>query len=143
MEKKMNAKIVPADKSYRLKTILLLVLVVLAGLATFQWLVPWAHQAVRRLEPQKGLFVVRCALMVMFCTMVSLAVYLACFGRKVLKYRSIPPPGTKVLRDTRLVEGKSAVLRGQIVMLLSVLMLIFGLYGLLVTLYKLYLLVGR
>jgi len=138
----MNSKIVQADKSYRQKILIILFLIVLAGLALFQWLVPWADQRVHQVEPRTGLALVRCALVVMFAAVASLAVYLAFFGRKVFRHRCFPPPGIKVLRDTRQVEGESAIIRGQIIILLSVLLLIFSLYGVLATLYKLYLLVG-
>ena len=139
----MNSKIVQTDKTYRRKILVILFLIVLAGLALFQWLVPWANETVHRIDPQKGLTLVRCALIVMFLAIIFSAVYLAFFGRNVLKHRSFPPPGVKVLRDTRLVEGDSAIIRGQIIVLLSLLLFIFGLYGVLVTLYKLYLLIGR
>ena len=138
----MDPKIIQTDKTYRRKTLVILFLIGLAGLALFQWLVPWANKTVLQLEPQKGLALVRCILVVMFLAIVSLAVYLAFFGRRVLKHRSFPPPGVKVLRDTRLVEGESATIRGQIIIFLSLLLFIFGLYGVLVTLYKLFLLIS-
>jgi hypothetical protein len=143
MEKLMNSKIVQTDKPYRRKILVVMFLVVLAGLALFQWLVPWANKTVQQIDPQKGLTLVRCALIIMFLAIVSSAAYLAFFGRKVLKHRSFPPPGVKVLRDTRMVEGAAATIRGQIIILLSLLLFVFGLYGILVTLYKLYLFIGR
>ena len=139
----MNPKIIQADRSYRRKTLIILFLIVIAGLLMFQWLVPWADQKVHRVDPQMGLVMVRCTLIVLFIAIASLAVYLAVFGRKVLQHGCFPPPGIKVIRDTRLLEGKSAIIRGQIIILLSVLLLIFSLYGALVISYKLYLLIGR
>jgi hypothetical protein len=139
----MTPKIIPADRTYRRKVLIILFLIVLAGLALFQWLVPWVNKAALQIEPHKGLALAMCVLLVMFIAIVSLAVYLAFFGRRVLKNRRFPPPGVKVLRDTRLLEGKPATIRGQIIILLSVLLFIFSLYGILVTLYKLSLLIRR
>ncbi|MDF1592325.1 MAG: hypothetical protein P1P89_12490 [Desulfobacterales bacterium] len=139
----MSPKIIQADKSYRRKIIVILFLIVLSGLALFLGLLPRINQTVHQIEPQKGLALVRCLLGVMFLAVVSIAIYLACFGRNVLKYRNFPPPGVKVLRDTRIVEGESATIYGQIIVLLSVLLFIFGLYGILITLYKLYLSIGQ
>ena len=39
----MNSKIVQTDKPYRRKILVIIFLTVLAGLALFQWLVPWAN----------------------------------------------------------------------------------------------------
>jgi len=139
----MSSKIVKADKSYRRKIIVILFLIGLSGLVLFLWLLPRINQTVHQIEPQKGLALVRCLLVVMFLAIVSIAVYLAFFGRNVLKYRSFPPPEVKVLRDTRIIEGESAIIYGQIIVWLSVLLFIFGLYGILITLYKLYLSIGR
>ena len=139
----MAPKIIQADKAYRRKILVILFLTVLAGLATFQWLVPWASKTVHQIEPNKGLALARYVLTVMFLSVLFISLYLAFFGRKVLRHREFPPPGAKVLRDTPLVEGKSAIIRGQIIILLALLLFIFSLYGFLVTLYKLFLLFGR
>ena len=72
----MDSKIIQADKTYRRKILVILFLIGLAGLALFQWLVPWANQTLLQLEPQKGLALLRCVLVVMFLAIISTAVYL-------------------------------------------------------------------
>jgi hypothetical protein len=45
--------------------------------------------------------------------LMALAVYLWVFGAKVLRTGQFPPPGYRVIRDTPVREGRSAVLRGR------------------------------
>ncbi|MEW6674342.1 MAG: hypothetical protein AB1427_21820 [Thermodesulfobacteriota bacterium] len=139
----MNPKIVKADKAYRRTIVIILLLIVLGGLSMFQWLVPWANKAVHQIDPQKGLVMVRYFLVGMFLAIVAISAYLAFFGRNVLKNRKFPPPGVKVLVDTRLVEGEPAIIRGQLILLASLLLFIFSFYGVLVTLYKIFLTIKR
>ena len=42
------------------------------------------------------------------------SVYLWCFGRRVVETQQFPPPNTVVTRDTRILTGPPALLRGRI-----------------------------
>lgn len=60
-----------------------------------------------------------------------LAGYLALFGRKVLASGRFPPPGARVLVDTRIYTGAAATRRGRSALLAAALIVLLGLPGLL------------
>lgn len=45
--------------------------------------------------------------------LLAFAAYLWSLGSKVLWAREFPPPGSRVIRDTSVIAGKAAVLRGR------------------------------
>lgn len=47
-----------------------------------------------------------------------LSIYLIRFAGKIVQAERFPPPDTPVIRDVRVLEGKSAVLRGRLVQVL-------------------------
>lgn len=50
---------------------------------------------------------------VLSAPLVALAVYLWSLGARVLRAGQFPPPGYRVIRDTPVVGGQAAVLRGR------------------------------
>jgi len=68
-------------------------------------------------EPEKQAHRVKLIFGVMATAMsvplMALAVYLWVFGDKVLRTGQFPPPGYRVIRDTPVRDGRSAVLRGR------------------------------
>ena len=50
---------------------------------------------------------------VLSAPLVAFAVYLWSLGAKVLRARQFPPPGYRVIRDTPVIGGQAAVLRGR------------------------------
>jgi hypothetical protein len=46
--------------------------------------------------------------------LVAFAIYLWSFGAKIIRAQEFPPPGLRVVRDTPVVAGARAVLRGKI-----------------------------
>ena len=50
----------------------------------------------------------------------GLAVYLWSLGGKVVRAREFPPPGLRVVRDTAIVTGERAVLRGRLLKVLAI-----------------------
>lgn len=62
---------------------------------------------------------------------VALAVYLALFGRKVLASGRFPPPGARVLVDTRIHTGAAAARQGRSALIAATSIVLLGLPGLL------------
>jgi len=52
--------------------------------------------------------------------LLGLAVYLWSLGGKVVRAREFPPPGLRVVRDTAIVTGERAVLRGRLLKVLAI-----------------------
>lgn len=61
----------------------------------------------------------------------GLAIYLALFGRKVLASGRFPPPGARVLVDTRIHTGAAAAHRGRSALVAAASIVLLGLPGLL------------
>ena len=60
------------------------------------------------------------AVFVLSAPVIVVAVYLWLFGAKVLRAQQFPPPGVRVIRDTPVVSGRGAVIRGHIFQILAV-----------------------
>ena len=57
---------------------------------------------------------------VLSAPLVAFAVYLWSLGAKVLRARQFPPPGYRVIRETPVIGGQAAVLRGRGLKVLAV-----------------------
>ncbi len=78
---------------------------------------------------QKALGIIKVALVVLFLSILPLAAYLFTDGRKMMKYERFPPPGMKVITDTKVVEGEKVKFQGQVVVVLSLVLILLGLLG--------------
>jgi uncharacterized membrane protein len=72
-------------------------------------------------------------LIVMFLSIIPMALCLLAFGRKVLASGQFPPPGVKVIKDTRIIQGEKARVRGRMLAFLSIILMVLGLSGALYT----------
>jgi hypothetical protein len=50
---------------------------------------------------------------------IAFAVYLWLLGKRVLRAQQFPPPGFRVIRDTPVMDGPTAVVRGQVIQTLA------------------------
>ena len=102
----MNEGIVHADRRYRRKILTIYIILVLLGVVLIEWGLPWAEEYLERLDPKRALRVVAVVLAVQFLIIVPIALYLFAYGRKVIKYERNPPPGIKVIWDTKVIQGR-------------------------------------
>ncbi len=99
------------------------------GVVLVGWVLPWAAGHLEGLKAQKALGILKAALVVLFLSILPLAAYLFVVGRKMMKYERFPPPGMKVITDTRVVEGEEVKFRGQVVVVLSLVFILLALLG--------------
>ncbi len=99
------------------------------GVVLVGWVLPWAAGHLEGLKAQKALGIIKVALVVLFLGTVPLAAYLFTIGRKMMQYERFPPPGMKVITDTRVVEGEEVKFRGQVVVVLSLVFILLALLG--------------
>ncbi len=102
---------------------------VFVGVVLIGWVLPWAEEYLEGLEARKALGSIKVALVVLFLSILPLAAYLFTVGRKMMKYERFPPPGMKVITDTRVVEGEEVKFRGQVVVVLSLVFILLALLG--------------
>ena len=128
---------IKADKKIRMLVILVYIVAVLVLAVLLRWILPWSQGRLEQAEPEVMLRIIRIVIAFIFLSIVPFGVYLCRFGWRVIKYRQMPPPGTKVIVDTKVLEGDKAVTRGRLIIAISILLIMLGLYGGLYFPYKL------
>ena len=108
---------------------MIFVVLVFIGVVIIWWVLPRSQDYLEGLEAQNALGILKAALVVLFLSIVPLAVYLFTVGRKMMKYERFPPPGMKVITDTKVGEGKEVKFQGQVVVVLSLVLIFLGLLG--------------
>jgi len=122
----MNEKIIPADRTYRRTVLIIYVVLVVIGVVLIGWVLPGSQDYLEGLEAQKALGLLKAALVVLFLSILPLAAYLFAVGRKMMKYERFPPPGMKVITDTKVVEGEKVKFQGQLVVVISLVLILLG-----------------
>jgi len=125
----MNEKIIPANRTYRRTVLIIYVVLVVIGVVLIGWVLPRSQDYLEGLEAQKALGILKVALVVLFLSILPLAAYLLAVGRKMMKTERFPPPGMKVISDTKVVEGEKVKFRGQVMVVLSLVLIFLGLLG--------------
>ena len=123
----MAPETIKADKEYRKKVLIVILLIAALGITALFVLIPAIAGYFRRIGPDRSLPLIKTILITIFLSVIPFGLYFFYFGRKVVKHRRFPPPGAKVIRDTRLLEGSQAVTRGYVILFLSVIILVLSL----------------
>ena len=118
-------EILRADPAARRQAALLVVLGALAGALIFvgfeRYRIPLRDWVLS--EPAK--FALRVKLVFLLsgallsAPLVAFAVYLWSLGAKVLRAQQFPPPGYRVIRDTPIIGGQTAMSRGRVLEVLA------------------------
>ncbi len=125
----MNQDILRADSGYRRKIAVICGALIFLGVVFIGLVLPWAQEYLQRLDPLTALWVMKVVLIVMFLSIIPMALYLLAFGRKVLESARFPPPGVKVIKDIKIIEGEKARVRGRVLVFMSIILMILALFG--------------
>lgn len=136
-EQEQVIKVIKADKRIRAIVIFVYIISVLALAVLLFWVFPWSKGKLEQTEPEVMLRIIRVVIAFIFLSIVPFGLYICCFGWRVIKHKQMPPPGTKVIFDTKLLEGSKAVTRGKLIIAVSLVLIALGLYGGLYLPYKL------
>ena len=110
----MNQDVVPTDKELRKKIIIFIVLVTIVVIVTEPYIKGYLDQIeqLSQKDPQlafkKSMFILKVALGFVSLLLLSMGVYFVLLARKTLRSGQYPPPGMRVIRDTRLRTGAQA-----------------------------------
>jgi hypothetical protein len=110
----MNQDIVPADKEFRKRFIIFLVLIVIVFAVTILSMKSYLDQMAQLtrenpdLAAKKAMFLLKWWMGLGSLPILGLAVYQILLARRVLKSGQFPPPGMKVVRDTKIKTGGKA-----------------------------------
>ena len=119
MDTDREQRIIKADRRVRIVLAVCVVILFLVGaLATS--LIPRVQSYLQGQDPRVALRVLQGFTAVVFLSFLPIGGYLFWFGRRAVRSRQMPPPGTWVIHDTRVIEGDRAVRRGQGLMALAI-----------------------
>ncbi len=110
----MDTDLIPADKALRKKVILILVIVILASFVLEPHFKAYMHQIdqLSKKDPElalgKTMLLLKWSLRIVFLSLLGMGVYLILVARRTLRSGQYPPPGMRVIRDTRLRTGDQA-----------------------------------
>lgn len=120
---------IKADKKARMLAVLICIVWACVGAALIEWVLPWGQEQLERAEPGQASRVMQLLIGFIFLSIIPFAAYLFRFGFRAVRHRQMPPPGTRVIRDTKALEGDKAVTRGRLIMLMALLLTALGLLG--------------
>jgi hypothetical protein len=128
--------ILKADPEYRRRVLWLYLAGVVAGFGLLLWapplLVRHLAPSVRARDPAGAVRLLQVLVALLFVPGLPLAYYLYRLAGRIHASGQFPPPGTRVLRDTVVVEGVPAHRRANQVRGLSVLLAVLSLVGIVV-----------
>ena len=112
--------VVRADPALRRGALLTLLALAIIGTIEIAWFLPWLSSLVETRAAQgRSISLLACisfvsivALLAVPVTVVGVRVVKS--GRAAVRHGRFPPPGTRVLRDTKVLEGKPAQVFGKI-----------------------------
>jgi hypothetical protein len=113
-----QVEILRADPKLRRRAIYLVLITAVAGAAAIHWLLPWANatveEAVRGGMPRSVVCKSTLGVLSVFAlTVIGFGAYIARLGRSIAAAQRFPLPGQKVIRDTRVLTGRSAQMLGR------------------------------
>ncbi len=110
----MDTDLISADNALRKKFFLILVIVVLASIVLEPHLKAYMHQIdqLSKKDPELALektkLLLKWSMRVVFAALAGMGTYLILLARRTLRSGKYPPPGMRVIRDTRLRTGNQA-----------------------------------
>jgi uncharacterized membrane protein SpoIIM required for sporulation len=110
----MDKDLIPADQVLRKKVILFLLIVVLTALVLEPHFKAYMDQMSQlskedpNLALEKTMLLLKWSLRSVFVALVAMGVYLILLARRTLRLGQYPPPGMRVIRETRLRTGNPA-----------------------------------
>jgi hypothetical protein len=135
-------KIVRADRRTQVVVLVAWLACVAVGTVLMLWIIPAGQAHLEQQDARTALRYVQVLLAVLFLSLVPIAGYMLRFGRRVVQSGQMPPPGTKVIMDTKVIEGDAAATRGRIMTVLATVLLVLALLGGLYLPYRLEQLLG-
>ena len=112
-----KALIQKADKTYRNKWLAVYFIFSLIGAALIIWWLPKFKLYMETLTPDKLVQTASLVFLILFVPIILFGLYILSIGRRTLKSEHYPPPGMKVIRDTRILQGKAARIRGYLIII--------------------------
>ncbi len=127
-----NEKIIKTDKNFRKKILLITLFLIVAGIVFIFYFqnylagIKLLAEEYPELALQRIIYSMKIIIFMLMIIFAGAGIYFLRLGILTMKTSQFPPPRVKVIKDTRLIEGKNAVRKGVIIIILSLLFIISG-----------------
>ena len=133
-------RIQKTDSAARKRAIATVITVVLIGtfvVALFErsqiTIATWLLDNADTLENNRGIVVVGVA--ILCAPLLVSGIHIFFLGSRVVRAQRFPPPGHAVIRDTKIIEGRAAVMRGRFLQSMSIVLVASVAAGILLVVY--------
>jgi hypothetical protein len=118
-----------ADSATRKRALYWIGAMTIIGAATIHWGLPALKKYLFSLPPRESLKMGCWIIFITFLSVSPIGYYFCLLGRKTMKTNQFPPKGTKVIRDTEVLTGSSALRHGKMLILGGILLIILSVVG--------------
>ncbi|MBD3345831.1 MAG: hypothetical protein GF401_12280 [Chitinivibrionales bacterium] len=125
----MQEEIVRADKTYRNRLFSGYALGAVFLVLIIKYVIPWFLLQLQELSIPRAMVVIETVAIIFLLSFIGPAYYLIITGRKILKFKRVPYPGMKVIRDTKVKRGKPAFLQARVLIGVGTLSILMSLAG--------------
>ncbi|HET8760340.1 MAG TPA: hypothetical protein VFN94_04690 [Nitrospiria bacterium] len=112
--------ILKADPRLRRQILLLHIAFAVLTFGTVQWLFPMFEEYLKKQELWVATRSFQFMIAILFAPVLGMAYYMHRVAKQILASGQCPPPGTRVVRDTEILEVDAARRRGRLLLILSV-----------------------
>jgi hypothetical protein len=117
-------EIVKTDKQYRKRLFNIYLIGIAAVIALWHWGKPMLINHIQQLPIKTQVETVEILSHFFLLLFIPAAIYLITIGRRVCRFKAMPYPGMKVIRDTVIVRGEKALRRGKSMVVLGTALII-------------------
>jgi hypothetical protein len=110
--------ILPADRRLRRCVAFGLLALTVLAILVLELGAPWLVVKFQQ-DPREAVRALKLLMLAAFAPLIPVGVYIFSFGRRAVQAGHFPPPGARVIVDTRIVQGRAARLRGGVLMLIG------------------------
>lgn len=112
--------IIQADKDYRRKLLLSYLTAILIGIIMWIFFISPLIIILENLPNKERVETKETIVHLFLFSFIPVAIYVIVIGCRVCKYKAMPYPGMKVIRDTVVVTGKKAIFQGRSLIILGI-----------------------
>ncbi|MFA7404798.1 MAG: hypothetical protein WC007_12440 [Pelobacteraceae bacterium] len=121
--------ILKADTETRRKSLYIIGIMTIFGIVIIEFGLPRLKAYLHNLPPKDALQVLNIVLSLCFLSLIPWAIYFYRLGHKIIDSNLFPPPGIKVVRDTKILTGLAARRRGFFLVVGGLVLTVMALFG--------------
>ena len=122
-------EIIKADQSSKIKVFIFMIIIISIFLVLNFILFPQIRFWIEQNQILKATKAIKIILVALFIGIIPFAIQMAIIAIRIIKSKQFPYPNQKVIKDTKIIYGEKAELKGKILLILSILLIIFAIYS--------------